>query len=72
MPVNPSDHVTTLQRLKHEIQQLTDTQIAALERATYVPMTAQEEQDYDGRQRQIAELMNRVMVLQPSHLTKPQ
>ena len=59
-----SNSVDALQRIRQEIERLTDEQSEALKTATYGGMTAAEAQTYDARRRRITELIERLRVLE--------
>jgi hypothetical protein len=66
MQRNPTDTKDALQRLKDEIQQLSDEHSEALKAATYRGMTAEEAEVCHARRARITELINQMMQLYPS------
>lgn len=52
--------VTTIQRLKYEIEKLTLQQVEALKSAAFVRMTPAEAALYDDRSRRTSELMQQL------------
>lgn len=56
--------VDAVQKIRQQIERLTDEQSEALKTATYLGMTAAEAQTYDARRRQITELVERLRLLE--------
>jgi hypothetical protein len=61
MDNNPTHTKEALQRLKDEIQQLSDEQSEALKVATYTGMTVEEAKICHARRAHITELINKLM-----------
>jgi hypothetical protein len=70
-PMNSYDTpetVAAIDRLKQEIERLTEQQSEALKTATYVGMTAAEARSYDARRQQITKLVEELTTLKESPL----
>jgi hypothetical protein len=59
--------VEAVQRLRQEIEKLTQEQNEALKTATFVGMTAAEAKIYDARRQRITELVEQLRVLRNSN-----
>jgi len=64
MPAQESDTMDAVHRVKGQLDKLTEQQSAALKRAIYLGMTADEAKKYDQRQRQITELVQELNLLE--------
>lgn len=64
-----SDSVGAVQRLKQEIEKLTQEQREALKTATFVGMTPQQAQHYDARRQRITALFEQLKGLESSNPT---
>lgn len=65
MPVDDSSSTVRLvHRIKQEIDLLTEQQMEALKRATYLGMTTDEAKDYDARRKRIVELVQELSLLE--------
>ena len=58
-----SDSVDAVERIRQEIEKLTEEQNEALKTATFVGMTASEAKIYDARRQRITELVERLEFL---------
>lgn len=56
----------TIKRLKQQIEDLTETQIEEMKRATYTGMSSEQAKKYDARRKRINELTSQVTQLQQS------
>jgi len=61
---DPDDTVAAVNRVKEEIDRLTEQQSQALKHATFVGMTPEEAQEYDNRRSQITTLLQQLEALQ--------
>ena len=66
MSADFSNIIATIRRLKQQSEDLTETQIAEMKRATYTGMSPQQAKEYDARRERINELMSQVAQLQQS------
>ena len=62
-----SDTVALVHHIKQQIDALTEQQAEALKQATYIGMTPDEAEEYDGRRKKITALVEEL-----SELTKAQ
>lgn len=64
---DPAETADTIARLRQEIHRVRAEQFKALKTATFVGMTSDEAKEFDERGREIASILEKLMMLQDPH-----